>query len=159
MNDALPASALRVQQALLERGAPFRVVIMPASTHTAQDAAAAIGCTVHQIAKSVIFRASISGRPILVIASGVNRVNERAISELVGESIMKASAEFVMESTGFGIGGVPPIGFQRPIQTWIDRTLLDHAEVWAAAGMDHAVFSLNPTALPELTGGTVVDVI
>jgi prolyl-tRNA editing enzyme YbaK/EbsC (Cys-tRNA(Pro) deacylase) len=159
MNNALPASALRVQQALLERGAPFQVRIMPATTRTAQDAAAASGCTVAQIAKSIMFRTERSGRPVLVIASGVNRVNEKSIAAFVGESIEKASPEFVREATGFAIGGVPPVGFPQGIETWIDKSLLGHTEVWAAAGMDHAVFSLNPRALSELTGGTVIDII
>lgn len=159
MSDALPDSALRVQAALAKLGTPFRVVIMPETTRTAHDAAAAIGCSVGQIAKSIMFRGAVTGKPVLVIASGVNRINEKSVSGLVGEPIVKASADFVRESTGFAIGGVPPIGFPRPIETWIDKTLLDHSEIWAAAGTPNAVFSLDPRSLPEITGGTAVEVL
>ena len=155
MSSPLPQSARRVQEALDRSGLAFRVVEMPASTRTAKEAAAAIGCTVAQIAKSILFRGAASGRPILVVTSGVNRVNEQAVAALAGEPLEKATADFVRESTGYAIGGVPPVGFAAPIATWIDRDLLQFDEVWAAAGTPFAVFSLDPRRLPELTGGTV----
>ena len=155
----LPASAQRVQAALNQAGAAFRVVTMPATTRTAQDAASAIGCTVEQIAKSILFRGARTAKPILVIASGVNRVNERTIAGLTGEPIEKPKAEFVRDATGFAIGGIPPLGFPQPIETWIDQDLLKYGEVWAAAGTPNAVFSLNPSSLALLTGGSVVQVI
>jgi prolyl-tRNA editing enzyme YbaK/EbsC (Cys-tRNA(Pro) deacylase) len=159
MTDALPDSALKVQAVLARLGTPFRVVTMPATTRTVQDAAAAIGCAVGQIAKSIMFRGAVTGKSVLVIASGVNRINEESISALAGEPITKASADFVRESTGFAIGGVPPLGFPQPVETWIDASLLQYSEVWAAAGTPDAVFSLDPHALPAITGGMVVDVL
>jgi prolyl-tRNA editing enzyme YbaK/EbsC (Cys-tRNA(Pro) deacylase) len=144
-----------VQEALDRSGLAFRVVEMPASTRTAKEAAAAIGCSVAQIAKSIVFRGAASGNPILVVASGVNRVNEQAVAGLAGEAIEKASAEFVRERTGYAIGGVPPVGFATPIATWIDQDLLQFEEVWGAAGTPFAVFSLDPRRLAEITGGAV----
>lgn len=148
-------SATRVQQALKERGFDFQVVEMPASTRTAQDAAQAVGCTVGQIAKSLIFRGAASGAAILVIASGTNRVNEQLLAALAGESIQRADADFVRAQTGFAIGGVPPAGHNTPLKTFIDRDLLQYAAIWAAAGTPNAVFELDPAGLQALTGGVV----
>lgn len=158
MTSELPPSAQRVQAALEHAGLPFRVVIMPNTTRTAQEAAAAIGCTVSQIAKSILFRGATTGKPILVIASGTNRVNERVVADLAGEPLAKADADFVRASTGYVIGGVPPVGFPQQIETWIDSDLLQHDEIWAAAGTPFAVFSLQPTAMATITGGTVVQI-
>ena len=158
MSEHLPPSAARVQEALRAHNAPLRVVEMPASTRTAQEAAAAIGCSVSQIAKSILFRGAATGKPILVIASGTNRVDEKLVAARAGEPLAKATADFVRESTGYVIGGVPPIGFPQPIETWIDADLLQFTEVWAAAGTPFAVFSLDSNALAALTGGTVVQV-
>jgi len=155
MPSQLPESARRVQQALDRAGLAFRVVEMPASTRTAKEAAAAIGCTVAQIAKSILFRGAVSGQPVLVVASGVNRVNEQAAAALAGEPLEKASPDFVRAATGYAIGGVPPVGFPAPIATWIDQDLLQFEEVWAAAGTPFAVFSLDPHHLSEITGGAV----
>ena len=154
----LPPSAARVQQALLAHSSPFRVVEMPASTRTAPEAAAAIGCSVAQIAKTVLFRGAATGKPVLVIASGANRVDEKLVAACAGEPLAKATADFVREATGYVIGGVPPIGFPQPIETWIDADLLQFPEVWAAAGTPSAVFSLDPNALATLTGGMVTRV-
>jgi len=158
MPSQLPESARRVQQALDRAGLAFRVVEMPASTRTAREAAAAIGCTVAQIAKSILFRGAVSDKPVLVIASGVNRVNEQAAAALAGEPLEKASPDFVRAATGYAIGGVPPVGFPAPIATWIDQDLLQFEEVWAAAGTPFAVFSLDPRHLSEITGGAVARV-
>ena len=127
-----------------------------ATTRTAADAAAAIGCTVAQIAKSLIFRAAASNRPVLVVASGVNRVDEAKVAEAVGEAIARADADFVREATGFAIGGVPPVGHANPPTVLIDGSLMAFAEIWAAAGTPNAVFRLTPADLVELTGGRVV---
>jgi len=158
MTSPLPESARRVQEALDRSGLVFRVIEMPASTRTAKEAAAAIGCSVAQIAKSILFRGAQSGDPILVVTSGVNRVNEQAVAALSGELLEKASADFVRQSTGYVIGGVPPLGFESPIRTWIDQDLLQFQEVWAAAGTPFAVFSLDPRRLPEITGGVIARV-
>ncbi|MEN4042956.1 MAG: YbaK/EbsC family protein [Anaerolineaceae bacterium] len=155
MEDHLHASAQKVQVALAERNFSGRVVELPASTRTAQEAAAAIGCTVAQIVKSLVFRGLHSGRPILVEISGINRVAEQRLTELLGEPVEKASADFVRAQTGFSIGGVPPVGHANPILTIIDEDLFQYAEIWAAAGTPHAVFPLTPADLQRLTGGKV----
>ena len=158
MPDELRRSARAVQEALDAAGLELRVVELPASTRTAKEAAEAVGCTVAQIAKSIVFRTRESGEPVLVIASGVNRIDEGAVSELVGEHIGKAPPEFVREATGFAIGGVPPCGHPRPIATFLDRDLLALDEIWAAAGTPHAVFRLTPRELVSLTGARIVEV-
>jgi prolyl-tRNA editing enzyme YbaK/EbsC (Cys-tRNA(Pro) deacylase) len=151
MKPAAAPSALKVQAALGER---FAVLEFDASTRTAEDAAAAIGCTVAQIAKSLVFRSG-SGRAVLVVASGVNRVDEKRVAALVGEPIGRADADFVREATGFAIGGVPPVGHRTAPVALIDEALMAFGEVWAAAGTPNAVFRLTPADLVALTGGTV----
>ena len=156
MSSRLSGSSQRVQDALREKGFGFEVVELPQSTRSAAEAAQAVGCQVAQIAKSLVFRAMESGRPVLVIASGANRVNERRVSELIGERIGKADADFVREATGFAIGGVPPVGHVRPVETLIDEDLLRYDEIWAAAGTPNAVFRLVPGELVAMTGGRLV---
>ena len=155
---SLSSSAQKVQQALQAIGLQLEVVELPASTRTSQEAAQAIGCLVGQIAKSIVFRAGTSQQAVLVIASGPNRVNEKAIEELTGEPIGKADADFVRQKTGFVIGGVPPVGHVEHLQTFIDQDLLQYADIWAAAGTPHAVFHLTPNELLRMTGGLVVKV-
>ena len=155
---ALKGSARKVQAALQEFGYDFQVREFPASTRSAEDAAAAIGCSVAQIVKSLIFRASASGEPVLVLASGANRVDEAAVGALLGQPIERAKADFVREATGFAIGGVPPVGHRQKPHAFIDRDLMGLAEVWAAAGTPNAVFSLQPDQLLSLTEGTVADI-
>jgi|SRR5215471_6112763 len=159
MDADLSPSAQRVKDALTALGLPMRVMEMPATTRTAQEAADAIGCRVAQIAKSIVFMGKDTGKPVLVIASGVNRVNEQRMAERAGEELRKATPEFVRASTGFAIGGVPPVGFPAPIETWIDEELLLFEEVWAAAGTPFAVFRLDPRLLPRMTGGVAVRVL
>jgi prolyl-tRNA editing enzyme YbaK/EbsC (Cys-tRNA(Pro) deacylase) len=136
----------------------LQVFELPASTRSAAEAAAAIGCRGGQIAKSLIFAAKVSQRPILVIASGPNRVDEKKIAALVGENIAKADADFVRQHTGFAIGGVPPVGHKETILTFIDQDLLDYDQIWAAAGTPNAVFRLTSDELVRGTGGQVVAV-
>jgi prolyl-tRNA editing enzyme YbaK/EbsC (Cys-tRNA(Pro) deacylase) len=154
MSDELSRAAKRIQDLLSSFGTGLEVVELPATTRTAADAAKAIGCSVGQIAKSIVFRAA-SGRPVMVVASGINRVNEDRISEFIGEAIGKADAAFVREKTGFAIGGVPPIGHTEPIFTIIDEELLQLGEIWAAAGTPNSVFKLNASNLADITGGVV----
>jgi prolyl-tRNA editing enzyme YbaK/EbsC (Cys-tRNA(Pro) deacylase) len=154
--DALSGAAQRVAAALAAAGVTARVVELPQSTRTAADAAAAVGCTVAQIAKSLIFRGASSDRPILVIASGVNRVDEHLVSSYVDETIAKADADFVRRSTGFAIGGVPPLAHVAPIRTLIDEDLLALGRIWAAAGTPNAVFEVDAQELVRATGGDVV---
>ena len=154
MKPATAPSALRVQAALGER---FAVLEFDASTRTSEDAAAAIGCTVAQIAKSLVFRAE-SGCPVLVVASGAHRVDEKRIAALVGERIGRADADFVREATGFAIGGVPPVGHKTAPVVLLDEALMALPEIWAAAGTPNAVFRLTPADLMELTGGRLAAV-
>lgn len=153
----LSASAQKVQDALAARGLSLQVLELPDSTRTASEAAQAIGCTVGQIVKSLVFKARRSEKPILVIASGSNRVDERKIEAIIGEPLGKADADFVRQQTGFVIGGVPPVGHSQPLLTYVDADLLAYAEIWAAAGTPHAVFRLSPQELCDLTGGEVLE--
>jgi prolyl-tRNA editing enzyme YbaK/EbsC (Cys-tRNA(Pro) deacylase) len=154
MKDATAESALRVQAAL---GAGFRVLEFDASTRTAADAAAAIGCELGAIAKSLIFRATNSGLGVLVVASGASRVDEKKVAALVGEPIVRADPDFVRETTGFAIGGVPPVGLAKPLITLIDDGIWDYSQIWAAGGTPNAVFQLTPDDLQRLTSGRRVN--
>jgi len=158
MSSTLKKSAEKVQATLNKFGYELNVVELPNSTRTAQEAANAIGCTVSQIAKSLIFKGQTSQNPILIIASGTNRVNEKAIKKYVGEELEKADADFVSEHTGFVIGGVPPVGHKTPIATYIDEDLMQYDEIWAAAGTPNAVFKLTPQILVEITQGSIISV-
>jgi len=149
---------MKVQQALNAFGMQLEVVELPASTRSSQEAAQAIGCQVGQIAKSIIFQTGNSLRPILVIASGPNRVSEKVIQGLIGEPIGKAEADFVRQRTGFVIGGVPPLGHSETLETFIDQDLLQYQDIWAAAGTPHAVFHMNPADLLRMTHGKVIKV-
>lgn len=158
MTAELSPSAKKVQAALAAFGLGLEVRELDASTRTASDAAKAIGCTVGQIAKSILFRAASSGRPVLVVASGVNRVDEKKVAALLGEKLGKADAEFVRSQTGFVIGGVPPVGHAVTPDTFVDQDLMAFAEIWAAAGTPHAVFRLTPQDLARITGGRVAPI-
>ncbi len=146
--------ALRVAQAL---GPDFTVVEFEESTHTAQEAADAIGCTVAEIAKSILFK-SQSGRPVLVVASGVNKVDEKKIRALLGEKIERASPEFVKEMTGFEVGGVPPVAHASPCVVYVDESLESFPKVWAAGGTPNAVFAIGFEMLVKVSGAVVADV-
>jgi prolyl-tRNA editing enzyme YbaK/EbsC (Cys-tRNA(Pro) deacylase) len=149
-------SAERVRHALAGVGLMPDIKEFSETTRTSAEAAAAIGCTVAQIAKSVVFRAVGMNRAVLVIASGANRVDEKLVAAAVGDRIAKADATFVRDKTGFAIGGVAPVGHtERPV-TLIDEDLLQHTEIWAAAGTPNSVFPLTPQALIAMTGGRVV---
>ena len=146
--------ALRVQAAL---GPSYRVVEFDESTHTAEQAAAAIGCDVAQIAKSIIFR-GVSGKPVLVIASGRNRVDEKKVRALLGEKIERASPDFVRETTGFEVGGVPPLAHASAVTVLIDADLESFPTVWAAGGSANAVFEIGFSELVRLSGAKIADV-
>jgi prolyl-tRNA editing enzyme YbaK/EbsC (Cys-tRNA(Pro) deacylase) len=152
------SSAERVRQALVALGHAPDIREFGETTRTSADAAAAIGCTVGQIAKSVVFRAAGSNRAVLIIASGANRVNEKLVADALGERIVKADAAFVRGKTGFAIGGVAPVGHTEAPVVIIDADLLQYAEIWAAAGTPNAVFRLTPAALVAMTGGRVIAV-
>ena len=148
----------RVRESLEREGVVPELVELNATARSAEDAARALGRRVEQIVKSLIFRGGTSGRPVLVLASGPNRVSERRIADLLGEPIEKADAAFVRERSGFAIGGVPPVGHTTAPVAFVDEDLLAEDEVWAAAGHTHVVFGLDPTELPRITGGRVVRV-
>lgn len=155
---SLKKSSMKVKAVLDEMGYDFNILEFSDSTRTSQEAANAVGCTVGQIAKSLIFKGKESERPILIIASGANRVNEKAVEKYIGEKLGKADADFVLEHTGFVIGGVPPVGHIRPITTYIDEDLMQYEEIWAAAGTPNSVFKLSPKILVEITKGSVINI-
>ena len=153
MTETLKTSARKVQAALDAAGLDCEVVEMSKTTRTAREAAEAAGCTVGQIVKSLVFKGSRTQKAYLVVASGVNRVNEGLLADMVSEPVEMPDAEFVREKTGFAIGGVPPLGHDEPLETYIDQDLLRHEEIWAAAGTPNAIFKLTPSDLQAITGG------
>ena len=159
MPKELSPSARRVQNILNEYGFDCMVFELSDSTRTAKEAALAVGCQVGQIVKSLVFKGKKSQIPILVIASGSNRVNEKKIGKMVSEPIKMAHADFVREKTGFAIGGVAPLGHAVKLKTFIDEDLFKYDEIWAAAGNPHALFKLTPNILLKMTDGQVISVI
>ena len=154
----LSTSAQKIQDLLAEQGYNITVIEYAESTRTAQEAADRAGCTLGQITKSLIFRGKDSGKPILVLTSGANRVNEKRIAEYSGEHIVRADADFVRAVTGFAIGGVPPLGHAQKMETYLDEDLLQYATIWAAAGTPNAIFELTPAQFQSMTGGKSVGV-
>lgn len=152
------APVQRVRAALERAGVQPELVELAETARSAGDAARALGCPVEAIVKSLLFRGARSGRPVLVLASGPNRVDERLVAERLGEPIEKADARFVRERSGFAIGGVPPVGHAETPVAFVDRDLLDREVVWAAAGHTHVVFGLDPAELSRITGGQVIEV-
>ncbi len=146
----------RVRAALAERGITAEPVEFAESTRTSAEAAAAIGTTVARIAKSLVFLAGDA--PVLVIASGVNRVDTGKLARLLGTPVKRADADAVRRATGYPIGGVPPVGHSEPLRTVIDKDLMAFETIWAAAGTPNAVFELTPTELARVTDGLVADV-
>jgi prolyl-tRNA editing enzyme YbaK/EbsC (Cys-tRNA(Pro) deacylase) len=155
--DELSGTASRVAEDLRRRGVPGKVIEVPESTRSAAEAAAAIGCDISQIVKSLVFRAVTRDEPVLVLASGADRVDEGRLTEIVGP-IEQATAKFVRDRTGFAIGGVPPVGHISQLPTYLDEHLLDHDLVWAAAGTPRAVFPIGPQELVHVTWAKVVSV-
>lgn len=154
MNQLKPA-AHRVQAALEASGLDCRVRHMPRPTRTAEEAAAACGCEVGQIVKSLVFRGIRSGRAYLLLVSGANRVDLDFAAGQIGEPLQRPDASFVREATGFAIGGIPPLGHVAPIETFLDEALLAYATVWAAAGTPDAVFPVAPARLAEASGKVI----
>ncbi|MDO7881916.1 YbaK/EbsC family protein [Antiquaquibacter soli] len=146
--------------AFAERLAGLGVVIEPRemdeSTHTAKQAADAIGCSVAAIVKSLVLVAD--GEPLLVLASGPNRVDLDRVGQHVGAPVAMADADTVKRATGSSIGGVPPLGHPAPLRTIMDESLLDQPVVWAAAASARSVFGIEPHRLAELTAAEVARV-
>lgn len=144
-------------QALL--GETFKVIEFADSTHTSAEAAAAVGCELRHIAKSLVFATRKTGRCVLVVASGANRVDTKAIADIAGERVRAADADYIATRTGFMPGGVSPVGFKAPPDLVIlDADLQPLPTVWAAAGSSNAVFELTPQQLAALTGGRFMEV-
>jgi len=156
--NTLSVSALKVQNVLLLMGLDCKVIEFRESTRTSAEAAERVGCQIGQIVKSLIFRGQDSGKPVLVLTSGANRVDEIIISHYAGESICRADAEFVRTQTGFAIGGVPPVGHLQPLETYIDEDLLQYRQIWGAAGTPNAVFAMTPADLGKMSSGKVIKV-
>ena len=152
----MTTSTQRVKETLEKLGIPVTVQELPDSTRTAREAAAAAKCQVGQIVKSLVFQTVASQKPILILTSGANKVDEKLVSAHLGEDIQFAPPDFVREETGFAIGGVSPYGLIKEIPIYIDRDLLDHSIIWAAAGSHHAVFSIQPQTLVSTTGCQII---
>ena len=158
MPTPLSSSAQKIQDLLNSLGYDYTVIEHTESTRTAQEAADRAGCELGQIVKSLIFRGKTSGKPILVLTSGANRVDEKRISGYAGESIGRADADFVRAVTGFAIGGVPPIGHVKEMETYLDEDFLSYQTIWAAAGTPNAIFELRTEDLQKMTKGKIVQV-
>ena len=154
----LSPSAQKIQDLLYSLGYNYTVTEHAESTRTAQEAADRAGCELGQIVKSLIFQGKTSGKPILVLTSGANRVDEKRISEHAGEPIGRADVEFVRTVTGFAIGGVPPMGHNHKMETYLDEDLQQYVVIWAAAGTPNAIFELTPSDLQKMTNGITIQV-
>jgi len=159
MAQALSKLAKSLQNNLKTYGFHGQVVELVSTARTAQDAAASIGCNVAQIAKSLIFKTVETGQPVLVLASGLNRVGEKTIESYVGEKIVKADAKFTKDVTGYAIGGIPPIGHKQKINfIFIDEDLMKLNSVWVAAGDSLVMFTITPKELVTMTQGKVINI-
>lgn len=156
MSTTLSPSAQKIQDLLNSLGYSYTVVEHVESTRTAQEAADRAGCELGQIVKSLIFMGKESQKPILVLTSGSNRVDEKLISRYAGEAIGRADANFVRTVTGFAIGGVPPIGHAQKMETYLDEDFLQYQSIWAAAGTPNAIFELKTADLQKMTDGKIV---
>ncbi len=156
--DPLSPSAQKIQDLINSLGFAYTVIEHAESTRTAQEAAERAGCELGQIVKSLIFRGKTSGKPVLVLTSGANRVDEKRIAEYAGEAIGRADADFVRAATGFAIGGIPPVGHKEKMETYIDEDFLQYPTVWAAAGTPNAIFELKTDDLKKMTAGKIAKV-
>ena len=154
--DALPRSARRVRTALLELGLPADIHRLADSTRTAPQAAAAVGCELGAIVKSLVMRGTTSGEPALALVSGDNRADVTLIETVLDEPVERPDAAYVREVTGYAIGGIPPVGHPHPVRTVMDEDLLRFVVVWAAAGHPHAVFPIAPSELAQAARATVL---
>jgi len=158
MNTSLSSSAQKIQDLLNSLGYRYTVIEHAESTRTAQEAAIRASCELGQIVKSLIFRGITSDKPILVLTSGANRVDEKLIGEYAGEPIGRADADFVRAVTGFAIGGVPPLGHNEKMETYLDQDFQQYATIWAAAGTPNSIFEMKTEDLQKMTGGKIITV-
>lgn len=156
--NAPPEAVSRVENAAKSLGLVISVQIMPSTTRTADDAAAACQCPVGAIVKSLVFQGKHSARAYLFLVSGENRLSEEKAADAVAEPVVRPDAKFVRSVTGYAIGGIPPIGHSTPLVPLIDEDLLQYETVWAAAGTPNAVFSVNPAKLARAASGRIIDI-
>ena len=154
----LPKSARRVEEAVNALGLSARIVCHEVSSRTAEDAAAACGCDVGQIIKSLVFQGKQTQTAYLLLVSGKNRVNEKAVAKIIGEPLVRPDAGFVRQVTGYAIGGIPPVGHATPLATYLDEDLKAYGTAWGAAGTPECVMELNVEALAAATGAKVISV-
>ena len=155
MSDELPRSARRVRDALVALELDADIHRLTNSTRTAPEAAAAVGCELGAIVKSLVFRGVESQEPVLALVSGDNRADEALIEAAIGEHVERPDAGYVREVTGYAIGGIPPVGHPAPVRTVLDEDLFRFEQVWAAAGHPHAVFPIEPRTLAAATGAAI----
>jgi prolyl-tRNA editing enzyme YbaK/EbsC (Cys-tRNA(Pro) deacylase) len=155
VTDDLPRSSRRVHAALVALDLPADIVRLQDATRTAPEAAAAVGCALGAIVKSLVMRGVDSGDPVLALVSGANRADLDLLATAVGEAIERPDATYVREVTGYAIGGIPPVGHPSPVRTFMDEDLLQYETVWAAAGHPHTVFPITPNALAAASGALV----
>ena len=145
----------RFESWLADAGIGIMIKQFPSGTRTAAEAARAVGCEVEQIVKSLVFVAA--GRPVVALVSGANRLDETLLAQVAGPPVTKADAESVRTATGYAIGGVPPFGHATDVPVYMDRDLLTHKSVWAAAGRPDSVFEIEPERLRDLSHAVVAD--
>ena len=155
----MKAANLRVKEVLEASGIDFEIRILPDAVRTARQAADALGCEVGQIANSLIFRDIDNDRAVLVMCAGDRRVDTARVREVCGISVGKADADFVRRTTGFAIGGVPPVAHSEPLVTLLDASLQRFDVIWAAAGTPESIFSMTPGQLQRITGGEWLDIV
>ncbi|MCY4149032.1 MAG: YbaK/EbsC family protein [Gammaproteobacteria bacterium] len=158
MTEILKSSTQRVQAYLNSRGFDLRVQQIPETTRTAAEAAKAVNCDVSCIAKSLIFQNRDNHEPLLIIASGGNRVDLEKAGEVIGSKLERADAGFARKHTGYSIGGIPPVAHVKPINTLLDQDLRLNPVIWAAAGTPNSLFSLTPDELQDLTGASWAEI-
>jgi Cys-tRNA(Pro) deacylase len=156
--NTLSSSAQKIQDLINSLGYDYNVIEHAESTRTAQEAADRAGCELGQIVKSLVFQGRTSSKPILVLTSGANRVDEKRIAEYAGEPIGRADVDFVRSVTGFAIGGVPPFGHKEKMETWMDEDFLQYRTIWAAAGTPNAIFELKTDDLQKMTDAKIMKV-
>ena len=158
MTHETSAPAQRVRESLAAHGIAWDIVELPSTARTAKETAGALGCRIEQVVKSLVFLGTATNEPILVLARGSNRVNERTLSALVSEPVQIADAEFVQQRTGFTIGSVPPVGHRQRLVTLVDEGLLQFEGLWAGTGVPNTVCYVRPTDLVAASGGRVVSI-
>jgi prolyl-tRNA editing enzyme YbaK/EbsC (Cys-tRNA(Pro) deacylase) len=150
-----PAAVARVEAAAIDKGLKISIVETSGSARSAEEAAQAVGASVGQIVKSLVFRGKDTGKAYLLLVSGANRVDEALAAQTIGEALERPDADFVRSATGFAIGGVSPLGATAELSVYMDEDLFQHATVWAAAGTPKHVFEVVPLQLRSATGAVI----